>query len=299
MNKLEGSQRVHPKSPGWWKCVVWERWEEVARTAPNGRVRRRSGLQSGPGRLLRAGGGTPLGSRSPCQLAGAALAPPRPAGAGRADPPWSPEPSAPRRLELGASPALPRTRPPARSPARRPARGSARPSSPLPPSPAPAARRLSRKVCWFLSAAAGSVAASHVCQTLGAHSRDERPSAAAATQPAAARCGRRGRRRRRAGPRLRARALPGARGGPGGGHLLPSADRPEPRARAAAAGLVWRLQPGACPRDGLLHRGPEGKVPRARQLCSRPWPRGAAWRWPGLHALTPGTALRAAQCSRD
>lgn len=116
MNKLEGSQRVHPKSPGWWKCVVWERWEEVARTAPNGRVRRRSGLQSGLGRLLRAGGGTPLGSRSPCQLAGAALAPPRPAGAGRADPPWSPEPSAPRRLELGASPALPRTRPPARRP---------------------------------------------------------------------------------------------------------------------------------------------------------------------------------------
>lgn len=57
------------------------------------------------------------GSGSPCQLGGAALVPPRPAGAGRADPPRSPERSAPRRLELGASPPLCRALacPPARS----------------------------------------------------------------------------------------------------------------------------------------------------------------------------------------
>ncbi|CAO2586230.1 Serine/threonine-protein kinase D1, partial [Lemmus lemmus] len=128
---------------------------------------RRSGLHSGPERLLRAGGGSPPGGlRFPCQLGGAALVPPRPAGAGRADPPRSPERSAPRRLELGASP-----RSTARSPARplRSARaplGHLRRSGSRPRLP-PAARRLSRKVCCFLSAAAGSVAASHVCQTLG------------------------------------------------------------------------------------------------------------------------------------
>lgn len=87
---------------------------------------------------------------------------------------------------------------------------------------------------------------------------DERPSGPAAAQPAAARGG------GRAGPGVGAgaRASPGSRRGPGRRHLVPSADRPEPRAGAAAAGLVRRLQPGARPRDGLLHRRPEGKAPR-------------------------------------
>lgn len=98
---------------------------------------------------------------------------------------------------------------------------------------------------------------------------DERPSGSAATQPVATR-GRGGSsRRRRAGPGVgaRARAVPGSRRSPGRGHLVPSADRPEPRASAAATGLVRGLQPGARPRDGLLHRRPEGKA-----RCSEPSP---------------------------
>lgn len=237
------------------------------------------------------------GSGSPCQLGGAALVPPRPAGAGRADPPRSPERSAPRRLELGASPpALPRTRPLAPL-----GPGSARPSSPLrlPPSPAPGrsstfpesllpslGRRWQRRRVPRLP-------------NFGAHSRDERPSAPAAAQPAAARRGRCGRRCRRSGPRLRALALPVARGGPGGGHLVPSADRPEPRAGAAPAGLLWRLQPGARPRDGLFHRGPEGKVPPGPPTLQAASPAPCSLVVAGLHALTPDTALPAPQSSQD
>lgn len=237
---------------------------------------------SGLGRLQRAGGGSPPGSRSPCRLRGAALAPPRrrrprgPAAVPQAE-----------RVAAAVAGRLPRAaaRPPARPPVG-PGSGSARPSSPLPPSPARAARPgpargLSRKVWWFFSAPRRQRRRAPRPPNFGAHSHHERPSAAAAAQSAAARRGRRGRRRGRAGPRLRARALPGAWGCPGGGHLVPSADRLEPRAGAAPAGLLWRLQPGARPGDGLLHRGPEGKVLRVRQLCSRPCPRHTAWLWPG------------------
>lgn len=239
------------------------------------------------------------GSGSPCQLGGAALVPPRPAGAGRADPPRSPERSAPRRLELGASP-----RSAARSPARPPALlgpGSARPSSPLrlPPSPAPGrSPTFPESLLLSLGRRWQRRRVPHL-PNFGAHSRDERPSAATAAQPAAARRGRCGRRCRRSGPRLRARALPGARGGPGGGHLVPSADWPEPRAGAAPAGLLRRLQPGARPRDGLFHRGPEGKVPPGPPTLQAASPAPCSLAVAGLHALTPGTALPVAQSSQD
>lgn len=38
-------------------------------------------------------------------------------------------------------------------------------------------------------------------------------------------------------------------------HFLPNPDRLEPGTRAAG---LRRVQPGAGPRDGMLHRGPEG-----------------------------------------
>lgn len=51
---------------------------------------------------------------------------------------------------------------------------------------------------------------------------------------------------------------PGAQPRPGlSGRLLPHSDRSEPGARASRLG---RLQPRTGPRDGVLHRGPEGKT---------------------------------------
>lgn len=241
------------------------------------------------------------GSGSPCQLGGAALVPPRPAGAGRADPPRSPERSAPRRLELGASPplcrALARSLRSARAPLGHLRRSGSRPR--LPPSPAPG---LSSTFPESLLPSLGRRWQRRRVPRLpnfGAHSRDERPSAPAAAQPAAAGRGRCGRRCRRSGPRLRALALPGARGGPGGGHLIPSANRPEPRAGAAPAGLLRRLQLGARPRDGLFHRGPEGKVPPGPPTLPAASPAPCSLAVAGLHVLTPGTALPAPQSSQD
>lgn len=40
-------------------------------------------------------------------------------------------------------------------------------------------------------------------------------------------------------------------------HFLPNADRVEPGTRPAG---LRRVQPGASPRDGMLHRGPEGNT---------------------------------------
>lgn len=225
------------------------------------------------------------GSGSPCQLGGAALVPPRPAGAGRADPPRSPELSAPRRLELGASPpALPRARLPARPlrSARAPL-GHLRLSGSRPRLP-PAARRLSRKVCCFLSAAAGSVAASHICQTLGLTRAMSAPPLLRPPSPLL--------------PAAAAALVPGS--GP--------APFPAPGA-APAGGISFLLQIGLSREPVLLLQDSSGdyslahvremacsivdqkvRCPRARQLCRRPRPRHAAWRWPGC-MLSPQAPL--------
>lgn len=229
------------------------------------------------------------GSGSPCQLGGAALVPPRPAGAGRADPPRSPERSAPRRLELGASPPLCRAlarslRSPARS--ARPGLRSAifaapAPALACPPRLPPASRRLSRKVCCLLSAAAGSVAASHVCQTLGLTRAMSAPPLLRPPSPLL--------------PAAAAVAAAAAALVPGSG---PS-PFPAPGA-APAGGISFLLQIGLSREPVLLLQDSSGdyslahvremacsivdqkvRCPRARQLCRRPRPRHAAWRWPG------------------
>lgn len=258
---------------------MWERWQEVARTAPNGRVRR-SGLQSGPERLLRTGGGSPPGGlRFPLS---ARRRRPRPAPPRRRRPRGpAAVPGAERAAAAGAGrlpPALPRARLPARPlrSARAPL-GHLRLSGSRPRLP-PAARRLSRKVCCFLSAAAGSVAASHICQTLGLTRAMSAPPLLRPPSPLL--------------PAAAAVAAAAAALVPGSG----PAPFPAPGA-APAGGISFLLQIGLSREPVLLLQDSSGdyslahvremacsivdqkvRCPRARQLCRRPRPRHAAWR---------------------